>query len=61
MGHGSKEGTEAGVISALRKTREAQPFAGTAAAFEHTILERAQEPPGERLRRGRRLYLHGAV
>lgn len=61
MGYRSEKGFETGARAALREACEAQPLAGAAETFEHSVLERPHEPPGERVRCGRRLHLHGAV
>lgn len=59
MGHGGKEGDEAG-RGADCEACEAQSVPGCEASH-HAVFERSHEPPGERLRRRRGLHLHGAV
>ena len=57
MGHGREENNEAGG-GAEREACQAQPVAR---AHAGQVVQRADEPAGERLRRGRGLHLHGAV
>lgn len=60
VGHGREASDEAGG-GTERKTREAQPVASVVAEGQLAVLECPDESAGERLRRGRRLHLHGAV
>lgn len=59
MGYGSQESNEART-GAVRKAYKAQPVTGSV-DDAGTVVQRPHEPPGERLRRRRRLHLHGAV
>lgn len=61
MGHGRQENIEAGG-GAKRETRETQPVAtsnGNVAC--QAVVFSSHEFAGERVRRRRRLHLHGAV
>lgn len=57
MGHGRQKSNEART-GAMCEACKAQPFPH-AVLDADTVLERPHEPPGERLRRRRRIHLHG--